>query len=189
MSSSSRLAIATALVLVSSTFVCSADELKEAKVGEITLKTPANWKQSEPTSNLRLAQFEIPAAEGDKESAELAIFSFGGGGGVQANVDRWIGQFYADGRKSKITSGKSDRGPYVIVDVTGTYKKPIGPPVLGKTEAMEGARMLAVILAVEGKGSYFLKLTGEKATVSAAAEAFRTSFGGKAAHEKEFVPE
>jgi gluconolactonase len=183
---SSRLALAAALVAVSSTFLFAADELKEAKVGEITLKTPASWKQSEPTSKLRLAQFEIPAAEGDKEAAELAIFSFGGGGGVQANVDRWIEQFQADGRKSKVTTGKSDLGQYVFVDVTGTYKKPVGPPVLGKTEALPGARMLAAILAVEGKGNFFLKLTGENATVSAAAEPFRVSFGGKEADEKPF---
>ncbi len=183
----SRLTFATALVLVSSTFILAADELKEAKVGEITLKTPASWKQSEPTSRLRLAQFEIPAAEGDKEPAELAIFSFGGGGDVKANVERWIDQFYADGRKAKITTGKSDLGQYVIVDITGTYKKPIGPPIERKTEALEGARMLAVILAVEAKGNFFLKMTGEKATVSAAAEPFRASFGGKAADEKELA--
>jgi gluconolactonase len=184
-----RLNTAIVLVLVSSTVSFAVDELKDAKVGDITLKTPANWKQSEPTSNLRLAQFEIPAAEGDKESAELAIFSFGGGGGVQANIDRWVDQFNADGRKSKVTSGKSAIGEYVIADVTGTYKKPVGPPVLRKTEAMPGARMLAVILAVEGKGNYFLKLTGENATVSAAAEAFRSSFGGKEADEKAFAAE
>jgi gluconolactonase len=186
---SSRLAIAAALVAVSSTFTFAADELKEAKVGEITLKTPASWKQSEPTSKLRLAQFEIPAAEGDKEAAELAIFSFGAGGGVQANVDRWIEQFLADGRKSKVTTGKSDLGQYVFVDVTGTYKKPVGPPIQGKTEALPDARMLAAILAVEGKGTFFLKLTGENATVSAAAEPFRASFGGKEADEKPFARE
>ncbi|MEX0818234.1 MAG: hypothetical protein WD070_01535, partial [Pirellulaceae bacterium] len=176
-----RATITVALFVVSSTFALAADEVKEAKVGEITLKTPANWKQSEPTSSLRLAQFEIPAAEGDKEPAELAIFSFGGGGGVQANIDRWVDQFHADGRKSKVTTGKSDFGQYVIVDVVGTYKKPVGPPVLRKTEAMKGARMLAAILAVEGKGNYFLKMTGEDATVSAAADAFRASFGAKEA--------
>lgn len=184
-----RCTIAAVLVLVSFTFTFAADELKEAKVGEITLKTPASWKQSEPTSKLRLAQFEIPAAEGDKEAAELAIFSFGAGGGVQANVERWINQFFADGRKSKVTIAKADLGQYVMVDVAGTYKKPVGPPIAGKTEAMPGARMLAVILVVEGKGNFFLKMTGESATVTAAAEAFRTSFGGKEADEKPFAPD
>lgn len=184
---SSRLAFATALVLVSSTFISAADELTEVKVGDITLKTPTSWKQSEPTSRLRLAQFEVPAAGGDKEAAELAIFSFGAGGGVKANVERWIDQFYADGRKAKITTGKSDLGQYVIVDVVGTYKKPVGPPIERKTEAQEGARMLAAILAVEGKGNFFLKMTGEKATVTAAADPFRASFGGKEADENELA--
>ena len=146
---SSHLSLAVTFVVVSTTFIFAEDELKETKVGEVTLKVPASWKQSEPTNRLRLAQFEIPAAEGDQESAELAIFSFGGGG-VQANIDRWIGQFDAEGRKSKVTSGKADLGQYVFVDVTGTYMKPVGPPILRKTEPMPGARMLAVILAVEG---------------------------------------
>ena len=184
-----RLTVAAALVVVSSTLIFADEEVKESKVGDITLKTPARWEQSEPLSRLRLAQFEIPAAEGDKAPAELAIFSFGAGGGVKANIDRWINQFDAGGRKSKVTIGKSDFGPYVIADVTGTYKKPVGPPIRGKTEPLEGARMLAVILAVEGKGNYFLKMTGEKATVSAAAKAFRNSFGGKEADEKAFDPE
>jgi len=184
-----HLATAAVFVLVSSTMVFAGDELKEAKVGDLSLKTTANSKRSEPTSRLRLAQFEIPEAEGDKEPAELAIFSFGAGGGVQANIDRWVSQFYADGRNSKVASGTSDVGRYVIVDVTGTYKKPVGPPVLRKTEAMKDARMLAVILAVEGKGNYFLKMTGGNATVSAAAKDFRSSFGGDAAKEKALVPE
>ncbi|MCA9146646.1 MAG: hypothetical protein H6823_12740 [Planctomycetaceae bacterium] len=184
-----RIAITSAFVLIASTTIFAADDLQDAKVGDITLKTPASWKQSEPTSSLRLAQFEIPAAEGDKEPAELAIFSFGGGGGKQANVDRWIDQFYAEGRKSKVTSGKSALGEYVMVDVTGTYKKPVGPPILRKTEAQENARMLAAILAIEGKGNYFLKMTGENATVTAAAAAFRTSFGGNEAEEKALAPE
>lgn len=162
----------------------AADDTKDVKVGDITLKTPAKWKSSKPTSRLRLAQFSIPAVEGDKEAGELAIFSFGAGGGVKANVDRWIGQFEAEGRTSKTTIGKSKTGEYAFVEIGGTYKKPVGPPIRGKTEAMPNARMLGVILAVAGKGNYFLKMTGPTKTVSAAAEAFRTSFGGDAASEK-----
>ena len=179
-----RFTLSVALAFVASSFAIGADEVKEAKLGDITLKVPATWKQSQPSSRLRLGQFEIPAVEDDKEAAELAIFNFGGGGGVKANVDRWVGQFYAEGRKSTVTQGKSEQGEYVFVDVTGTYKKPVGPPIRRQTKAMKGARMLAVILAVEGKGNYFLKMTGPNATVSAAADGFRASFGGKADSEK-----
>ena len=164
----------------------AAEDLKDAKVGAITLKTPANWESSKPTSQLRLAQFSIPAVEGDKEAAELAIFAFGGGGGVKANVERWIGQFDTEGRKAKTTIGKSKTGDYVLLEVSGTYKKPIGPPRLRKTEPMPNARMLAAIIAVEGKGNYFLKMTGPDKTVTAAADALRASFGADAADEKPF---
>ncbi len=43
---------------------------------------------------------------------------------------------------------------------------------------------MGVILAVEGKGNYFLKMTGPDKTVSGAASAFRESFGGDAGNEK-----
>ena len=74
----------------------------------------------------------------------------------------------------------------MLVDVTGTYNKPIGPPIQQKTKAMPAARMLGVILAVEKKGNYFLKVTGPQKTVSAAAKAFRNSFGAAASKEKEY---
>jgi gluconolactonase len=159
--------------------------LQDSKVGEITLKTPKSWKQSKPTSQLRLSQFEIPASEGDKEAAELAIFSFAGGS-VEDNIKRWTEQFQPAERQVKTTKAKSALGEYVLVDVSGTYLKPVGPPIARKTEPMPGARMLAVILAVEGQGNYFLKLTGPAKTVTASAEAFRTSFGGKADDEKPY---
>ncbi|MBR9800471.1 hypothetical protein GYB59_01660 [bacterium] len=42
------------------------------------------------------------------------------------------------------------------------------------------------MLNVEGKGNYFLKLVGPKATVEAAADAFRKSFGANPESEKEY---
>lgn len=163
-------------------------KLREVAVDDITLKVPAGWKQSEPTSRLRKAQFAIPAAEGDKEDAELVVYFFGGaGGGVDANIKRWIGQFQEKDRTGKTTQGKSPHGDYILVDVAGTYNKPIGPPVLQKTEPMPDARMLGVILQVKEKGNYFLKLTGPKKTVTAAADALRNSFGGDAKGEKPYA--
>lgn len=161
------------------------DAIVETKTGEITLKVPAHWKKLQPSSNLRLGQFEIPPAGGDTEPAELAVFSFGNSaGGVEANVTRWKEQFLADGRTSHSKSGKCPTGEYVVLEVSGTYKKPIGPPIQQKTQPLPNAKMLAVILPVEGKGNYFLKLTGPAKTVDAAADQFRKSFGGNAAEEK-----
>jgi hypothetical protein len=162
----------------------------DVKIQDITLRVPQTWKQQPPANRLRLAQFDIPAAEGDKEDAELVISSFGGGGGgIDANVQRWVEQFQPEGRKAKIHTGTSPQGAYVIADLTGTYNKPDGPRVLRKTIPTPGSRMLAVILTVEDKANYFLKLTGPEKTVTAAADAMRASFGADAEKEKEYKPQ
>jgi len=165
-----------------------ATKTNEVEIRDITLKVPASWKSAPPSNNLRLAQFEIPAVKGDKEPAELVISSFGGtGGGISANVSRWVGQFAADkDRKVKVTQGEAKAGKYIFADLSGTYNKSIGPPFQRKSKAVPDSRMLGVILAVEGKAYYFLKLTGPTKTVSAAADEFRASFGADAKAEKPF---
>jgi gluconolactonase len=165
------------------------DDAKPVKVkaGDITLTLPASWKSSKPTSRLRLAQFTIPAVGGDKEPAELVVYFFGGsGGGVDANLQRWINQFQAKGRVVRTMEGMSKQGKYVLADVRGTYNKPIGPPVQRQTKLTPGSRMLAVVLHVEGKGNYFLKLTGSEKTITAVNKVLRTSFGASIDKEKDY---
>ncbi|MBM82662.1 MAG: hypothetical protein CMJ78_19030 [Planctomycetaceae bacterium] len=162
---------------------------REVKLRDLVLNVPVTWKQKEPSSRLRLGHFDIPAVGKDKEDGELGIFNFGGGGGgVKANAERWIGQFDSKDVKYKLSTAKSTSGEYVIVDVTGTYNKPIGPPIRRQTKPVPNARMLGVILALEvgkeRKGTYFLKLTGPKETITAAATALRTSFGAKEKDEE-----
>jgi gluconolactonase len=158
----------------------------EVKIDDITLIVPKTWKQGEPKNKMRKAEFLLPAVEGDKEPPELVIYYFGSfSGSIQANVNRWIGQFEPTGRKMKVTQGESPHGNYVVVDLSGTFNKPVGPPILQQSRPLPGARMLAAILTVEEKGHYYLKLTGLEKSVAASANAFRASFGGDATKEKE----
>lgn len=162
------------------------EETTEVKVQALTLNVPNSWESEQPKSRMRLAQFKIPAVEGDKEDAELLLFSFpGGGGGKLANVKRWIGQFDAEGREAKTVEGKSEQGEYLFVNISGTYNKSVGPPILQKTEPMKDARMLGVILNIEGKGVYYLKLSGPDKTVKKALQGFKKSFGADEKTEKE----
>lgn len=164
------------------------EELKEVEIKAIKLKVPGNWKQEEPSNNLRLSQFKIPAAEGDKPVTELVISSFGGdGGGVDQNFKRWTDQFVPEGRKVKMTSGECKQGKYYVSDVTGTYLQSSGGPFAGgKKTPMPGYRSLSVVLAVPDTGVYFLRLTGPEKTVTAAAESFRKSFDADAEKEKPY---
>ena len=167
--------------------VSFAAETKDVQIQDITLKIPATWKQEEPSSRLRVGQFSVPATEGDKEPSELGIFFFGGdGGGVDANLKRWNEQFTGEDKKVKLTQGKATAGDYYFSEVSGTYQKPVGPPIMGKKEPTPGYRSLNVILQVPEKGNYFLRLIGPDKTVKAAAESFRASFGGDAAKEKAY---
>jgi hypothetical protein len=177
----------TALVLsvVVSSAPCVAEETTEVTVDKIKLNVPKSWKQEEASNALRLAQFRIPAAEGDAEPAELAI-SPPIGGTAKANIERWISQFDSSGRTVKMTKGTSSQGDYVFVELSGTYKKPDGPPVLGRTKSMPGYRMHGVILTVKGSGNLFLKLTGPDKTVAAQGEAMRTAIGAKTSDETEY---
>jgi gluconolactonase len=162
---------------------------REVEAGDLKLTVPSTWKQQQPSNNLRLAQFQLPAVEGDKDPAELVI-SPPIGGTREANITRWVDQFEADGRELVMSQGKCAQGEYVLVKLTGTYKKPIGPPILRKSEPAPGYAMYGVMLSVtkDGKaaGNYFLKLTGPAKTVAASEDALRASIAADKAAETEY---
>ena len=166
----------------------ASDDAKEIEIKDIKLKLPANWKQEDPSNNLRLAQFKPPAAEGDKPSTELVISSFGGdGGGVNANFKRWNDQFTSEGRKIKMTAGECPQGKYHVSDISGTYLQSSGGPFAGgKKTPMAGYRSISIVLTVPDKGVYFLRLTGPEKTVTSAAEAFRKSIDADASKETDY---
>ena len=146
---------------------------------------PEAWKKTPPANRLRLAQFLMPAPEGVTEPTELTVF--GGFGGSDAdNLRRWADQFVAEGRETKVVQGESREGDYKLLDVTGTWNAPDGPPFMRKTIEKPDSRMVAAIVAVPGKGNYFLKMAGPAKTVDAQVDAFRASFGAKPDTEKPY---
>jgi len=162
------------------------DETTEFKAQGLVLQIPKTWKEKPASNNLRLAQFEIPAVEGDLEPAELVVFPpFGGT--ISENIKRWVGQFQNEGLRADFTKGKVAQGTYVLADLSGTFNKPDGPPIMRKTKPAPDYRMLSVMLTTEKEGNYFLKLTGPEKTVKAATEAFRKSFGADSTKEEKYA--
>jgi hypothetical protein len=137
--------------------------------GPVKWTPPSRW-EAKPASGMRAATYIIPPATGDNDGGECAVFE-NLGGSVQANVDRWIGQFEktdgAPNQKSETISGLS----VTTVDVSGTFKG--GGPMMGQSGAPKsGYRMLGAI--VEGpEGNVFFKLTGPAKTIAAARDEFQ----------------
>jgi hypothetical protein len=137
--------------------------------GTVKWTPPSRW-EAKPASGMRAATYIIPPSQGDSEGGECAVFE-NLGGSVQANVDRWIGQFEktdgAPNQKSDTISGLS----VTTVDVSGTFKG--GGPMMGNTSGPKsGYRLLGAI--VEGpEGNVFFKLTGPAKTIAAAQDEFQ----------------
>jgi hypothetical protein len=158
-----RLLLIATLVFAASAFAQSA--------GGLTWTPPAAWKAGEPKP-MRAATYKVPAAKGDTEEGEVAVFFFGSGqgGGVDANVDRWINQFeQPDGKASKdAAKTKKDTVnglPVTTVELNGTYTASMGP--MGPKSNRPGYKLYGAI--VEGpQGAVFFKLTGPQKTVDTA---------------------
>lgn len=132
-------------------------------LGAAAVELPATWQRGEPSSRMRLAEATVPGPAGD---ALLTVFFFGpgGGGGVEANIQRWLGQVAADGQPER---DQFTVGDYTVhtVAVTGTLQ-PSGMGT-GPSEPVPDAMLLGAV--VEGPGGpWFFKLTGPAATVVAA---------------------
>jgi hypothetical protein len=132
---------------------------------------PSNWK-SEAQRPMRLATYTIPPAAGDSDPGECGVYYFGQGqgGSVQANMDRWIGQF-----QSKEPAKRDQRTIHGLkvttVDVSGVYSGMGGPNAQPGAPPKAGYRLLGAI--VEGpQGSVFFKLTGPAKTVTQNQAAF-----------------
>lgn len=156
--------------------------------GGFSLEAPEAWKRVPPKSAIVETEFAIPPEAGDEQPGRMTVM--GAGGSVQANVDRWYGQFVQpDGSatKDKATTKtlKLAGCTVTMVDVGGTYKDmPGGPFAGGKSVDRPNYRMLAAIVETPGQGSYFLKFYGPAATVAKHADGFRTMVEGLVAVAK-----
>jgi hypothetical protein len=136
-------------------------------VGNFAFDRPEGWTWIAPSSPMRKAQLSIPGSQGDA-AADITFFHFGAGqgGGVQANVRRWFGQFQ-DGT-TDTRNEKFGQIPVTLVSASGTFSS--GMPG-GPTTAKPGYALRGAILESAG-GDVFVKMTGPESTVKAAEAAF-----------------
>lgn len=131
---------------------------------------PSRWADAGPRE-MRFATYTVPPAHGTEEAGECAVFYFGPtqGGGVDDNINRWIGQFEHPSQPQRST--KTINGFEVRrVEVKGDYLAPSGP-MMQSSGKKSGYMLLGAI--VQGpNGKVFFKLTGPEKVIKAAAREF-----------------
>ncbi len=143
-----------------------ADPGAATTIAGVTFTPPAAWQDLGP-SGMRKAQYEHPPVGEDTAPAQVNVFYFGpqSGGGVEANLQRWIGQMAVPGgdaaaateRATFTTGGMAGH----VVALDGTYQA--GGMGGGDASPRPGHRLVGVVL--EGpRGSLFFKLTGPERT-------------------------
>ncbi len=136
---------------------------------EVTYVTPKAWISETPQSSMRKAQYKLPGRDSE-EPAELAVFFFPGeGGSVEANLQRWYGQFQQpDGSETSAHVEKKTvnvNGLNVTeVYVTGTYLKTPSPMMSEPVEELPGYALLAAIVETSN-GPWFFKTIGPQNTI------------------------
>jgi hypothetical protein len=160
------------IVLASAFTTFAADPPPTFKVSTFTFKRPASWEWVETASQMRKAQLKVNDAD-KKNSAEVVFFHFGpsNGGGVQANVDRWFGQFQEPREKLGAKSEETKIGKHKVtfVRAEGTYLS--GMPGGARTPQPGSALRGAIIESEEG--DVFVKMTGPAALVKSSEKDFR----------------
>ncbi len=147
------------------------------KAGEFTFARPADWQWIDTTSSMRKAQLKITDTE-HKESADVMFFHFGagGGGGIQANIDRWLGQFQEPKEKihSKVEEVAVGQRKVTYVQAEGTYLSglPGGPKTPQPNTGLLGA------ILQSDQGNVFIRLTGPVKLAQASHAAFRKMVEG-----------
>ena len=156
--------------------VCFADS-----AAGISWNAPASWK-SLASRPMRAATYAVPAASGDKEDGECAVYYFGPGqgGSVEANIERWTKQFeQPNGKSSSQTAQVKKRTVHGIalstVDVSGAYSG-MGGPMAAAKSVKTGYRLLGAI-AEAPEGAVFFKFTGPAKTVAANQANFEALIG------------
>ena len=131
-------------------------------------KAPEGWQAEAPSSNMRIAQFRVPRADGDAKDGEVAVFG-NIMGTTKANIDRWRGQFaeVAQGKDSleEITEGV--KGKITLLDITGKFGGGMGGELASAHGSGDGnqIRMLAAVIEAPD-GTFYVKSMGPPGTMA-----------------------
>ena len=159
--------------------VCFLAAPARARQDTLRFDPAAEWLAQPPSSTMRVAEYVLPRVAGDAEDAELVVFYFGGGGGtVEANLERWTNQMLQpDGTPSAevatTTSFLVGELPVTLLEVPGTFAAEVRPGSRMRYYKTDFRLMAAVVETPAGP--FFFKLTGPDRTVRRWADSFEAT--------------
>ncbi len=142
------------------------------KAGEFSFTYAAPWIRQAVTSSMRAGHLTYKQTDDKLKNVDVIFFYFGpgGAGGIQANIDRWAGQFVGEAETK--TDKKTVNGREIIYFTgKGTFNESMGGPFSGQSTPRDGYTVLAAILPSDN-GPVFLKMSGPNDSVAAAKDAF-----------------
>jgi len=145
-------------------------------LGPFSIQVPSDWTEKPTTSNMRAAEFQLPAPAGGE--VELIVYHFGqsGAGGVDANIDRWVSQFQQpDGSKASRAAAKIETKQFAgqegtLVSLSGHY---VATPPGGGAPVDKPDQTLHAAIVPSPRGPYYFRLIGSTSAVQAQAPAFQ----------------
>lgn len=154
------------------TLAASTVLLAESAAG-LKWTAPAGWK-SQGSAPFRVVTWSVPSAPGVNGATECIAYFFGPGQGgpVQANLDRWEGQFSQNGKPApaKIAHRTIHGINVTTIDLTGTYTA-TGGQVREGQGPQPNYRMMAAVAEGPG-GNIFFRFIGPEKSVTANAAGF-----------------
>lgn len=133
------------------------------KLGSLRIDIPNEWQAVPTDGQMRKAEWKLP---GDAGAASLIAYHFGAGGAgmVQANLDRWKGQFAQEpADNARIEEGGAAGSRWTLLDVRGRYVAETRPGS-GERQDLPNQRMLAAVIDA-AEGPFYLKAVGPQATI------------------------
>ncbi|MCB1090781.1 MAG: hypothetical protein KDL87_04575 [Verrucomicrobiae bacterium] len=156
-------------------FVARADDAGTLKAGALTFKFAKPWENVSSGRPMRAGELKYDHTEEGLEDVECVLYYFGPGqgGGIDANVERWIGQFEADPKVERETAElKGHKIHYLYA--TGTYLDAgMGGPFSGAPKTPKPNSMMLGAIVESEEGAVFLKLVGPEKSVAAVKDAFK----------------
>ena len=153
----------------------SADDPQWLEVAGFRAPKPASWVWTKPSMQFRTLQYTVPGDADSTKQADLivSVFVAGDGGPLDANIERWRGQFRKNNEPVEAKRSSREVGPLKVqfVELEGDFM------AMGAPAAKTGTLQLAAIVQAEGRNVFF-RLVGPKETVEANREAFDKMIDG-----------